>query len=437
MLRPSARRASSACVVIGAQWGDEGKGKIIDILSKDADYVVRYQGGNNAGHTVVKGCGEFVLHLVPSGILQAGVRCVIGNGVVIDPEALMQEIEMLRSKGIRVQGRLFISERAHLILPYHRIYDRLREDKRGFIKIGTTGRGIGPSYGDKALRSGIRVVDLYDRALFKEKLQRALHEKNEIFRRIYGHKGFSFRQIYPSYLAYASKMRPYVTDASLLLCRALGAGHRVLFEGAQGTHLDIDHGTYPFVTSSSTCSGGAASGAGVPPTAFSRIIGVVKAYTTRVGEGPFPTEFDIQLMEQIRMKGKEFGATTGRPRRCGWFDAVLARYSCRVNGITELAITKLDVLDGLKQIKVCVGYRHRGKLYTEFPASLTVQSQAEPVYETHAGWMADTSSAKRLSDLPANAVSYLKRLSKHLGAPISILSVGQHEEQTLSLGLRG
>lgn len=434
MVRSRVRPTSSACVVIGAQWGDEGKGKIIDILSKDADYVVRYQGGNNAGHTVVKACGEFVLHLVPSGILHEGVRCVIGNGVVIDPEALMQEIEMLRSKGIRVQGRLFISERAHLILPYHRIYDRLREDKKGFIKIGTTGRGIGPSYGDKALRSGIRIIDLYEPALFKEKLQRALHEKNEIFRRIYGHKGFGFKGIYETYLDYAAKMRPYVTDVSLLLCGAIGQRKRVLFEGAQGTHLDIDHGTYPFVTSSSTCAGGASAGTGVPPTAFSRIIGVVKAYTTRVGEGPFPTEFDAQLMERIRLKGKEFGATTGRPRRCGWFDAVLARYSCRVNGITELAITKLDVLDGLKEIKVCVGYRHRGRLYTEFPASLTVQREAKPVYETHAGWMSDTSSAKRLADLPANAVSYLKRLSKHLGAPVSILSVGQHEDQTLFLG---
>ncbi|MCG3176210.1 MAG: Adenylosuccinate synthetase [Candidatus Omnitrophica bacterium] len=430
-------RRSPACVVVGAQWGDEGKGKIIDILSQDADYVVRYQGGNNAGHTVVKARGEFVLHLVPSGILHDGVRCVIGNGVVIDPEALMQEIAMLRSKGIRVQGRLFVSERAHLILPYHRIYDRLREDKKGFIKIGTTGRGIGPSYGDKALRSGIRVVDLYEPALFREKLRRALLEKNEIFRKLYGYKGFAFEAIYKQYLGYAAKMRPYVADTSLLLFQALERRKRVLFEGAQGTHLDIDHGTYPFVTSSSTCSGGAAAGTGVPPTAFSRIIGVVKAYTTRVGEGPFPTEFDSRLMEKIRQKGKEFGATTGRPRRCGWFDAVLARYSCRVNGITELAITKLDVLDGLEEIKVCVGYRYRGKLYREFPASLTAQLEAVPVYETLPGWMSDTSSARRLKDLPARAISYLKRLSGHLGAPVSILSVGQHEDQTLFLGRLG
>ncbi len=418
-------------VVVGAQWGDEGKGKIIDILAKDADYVVRYQGGNNAGHTVVKKNGEFVLHLVPSGILNGRTRCVIGNGVVVDPEALTQEITALEKRGIVVKGRLFVSERAHLIFPYHRIYDRLREDKKGFIKIGTTGRGIGPCYGDKALRSGIRLVDLYDSALFKKKLEKALLEKNEIFRKIYRFKGFSFHQIYSDYLHYAKKMKPYVSDTVFLLNEAVQRKKNILFEGAQGTHLDVDHGTYPFVTSSYVTAGGAAVGAGVPPTCIHTVIGVVKAYTTRVGEGPFPTEFGPDLMGEIRKKGKEFGATTGRPRRCGWFDAVLARYSCMVNGIQEIAVTKLDVLDQLKEIKICVAYRYQGKTTRHFPASLTAQEKGKPVYETCPGWQRDTSQAKSVSDLPLNARKYLRRLSLLLSVPITILSVGSHENQTV------
>ncbi len=423
-------------VVVGAQWGDEGKGKIIDILSRDADYVVRYQGGNNAGHTVVKDEGEFILHLIPSGILHKGVRCVIGNGVVIDPPALLEEIDMLRSKNVSVKGRLFISDRAHLILPYHRIYDRLREDKKGFIKIGTTGRGIGPSYSDKALRCGLRVVDLYEPVHFREKLEKSLAEKNEIFQKVYGFKGFDFTSIYKEYLAYGERMKPYVADTGVLLCEAVSRKKRILFEGAQGTHLDVDHGTYPFVTSSYVTSGGAAVGTGVPPTALDTIIGVVKAYTTRVGEGPFPTEFGPELMEEIRKKGKEFGATTGRPRRCGWFDAVLVKYSCMVNGIDEIAVTKLDVLDDLKEIKICVGYRHKGKRYHTFPASLEVQLEGKPLYETHPGWMRVTCGAKRFSDLPQNAKKYLARIEKLLGVRITILSVGSHEDQTLFMGRR-
>ncbi|OIO39427.1 MAG: adenylosuccinate synthase [Candidatus Omnitrophica bacterium CG1_02_49_16] len=420
-------------VVVGAQWGDEGKGKIIDILSKDADYVVRYQGGNNAGHTVVKDSGEFVLHLVPSGILHKRTRCVIGNGVVVDPQALIDEIKALENKGIQVKGRLFVSNRAHLIMPYHRIYDRLREEKKGFIKIGTTGRGIGPSYGDKALRSGIRVVDLYDEAVFREKLKRSLLEKNEIFRKIYHVKGFDFRKVYSDYKKFAAQMRPYVCDTAPLLAEVIRKKKNILFEGAQGTHLDVDHGTYPFVTSSSVTAGGAAVGTGVPPSLLGKVLGVVKAYTTRVGEGPFPTEFDKRLMEAIRKKGKEFGATTGRPRRCGWFDAVLVKYSCMINGIREIAVTKLDVLDDLKEIKICVGYRIKGKIDRNFPASLTALEKGTPVYECHRGWLSPTTRVKKYSALPANAKKYLSRLSGLVGAPITILSVGSHESQTLRM----
>lgn len=420
-------------MVVGAQWGDEGKGKIIDVLSKDADYVVRYQGGNNAGHTVVKAAGEFILHLVPSGILHSKVRCVIGSGVVVDPKALIDEIRSLEKKSVRVKGRLFISDRAHLIMPYHRVYDRLREDKKGFIRIGTTGRGIGPSYGDKALRSGIRFADLYEPKLFKLRLEKGLLEKNEIFKKIYGAPLFNFDEIYREYVGYARFLKDYVADTALLLHEAMKDKKRVLFEGAQGTHLDIDHGTYPFVTSSYTTAGGAAVGTGVPPSAIRRVIGVAKAYTTRVGEGPFPTEFDPLLMESVRQKGKEFGATTGRPRRCGWFDSLLVRYSCMVNGITELAVTKLDVLDHLKEIKIAVGYRYRNKTYRHFPASLLAQQEAKPLYETHRGWLTDTTQVKKFSALPKNARSYLKRMEQLLGVPITILSVGSHENQTLWL----
>lgn len=420
-------------VVVGAQWGDEGKGKIIDILSKDTDIVVRYQGGNNAGHTVVKKSGEFVLHLIPSGIFHPRVNCVIASGVVVDPEALLDEIRMLESKGISVKGRLWVSERAHLIFPYHKVYDRLREDKKGFIKIGTTGRGIGPSYSDKALRSGIRVVDLFDPVTFGSKLEKSLLEKNEIFEKLYDFKGFEYKKIYADYLDFAKKIRPYVRDTALFLNEAVKKKKKILFEGAQGTHLDVDHGTYPFVTSSYVTSGGAAVGSGVPPTAIDLVTGVVKAYTTRVGEGPFPTEFDPGLMEEIRKKGKEFGATTGRPRRCGWFDAVLVKYSCMVNGISRIAVTKLDVLDDLKEIKICIGYNHGGKLLKNFPSCLATQGAAVPVYETHRGWLEDTSSAKKFSDLPPNAQKYIRRLSKLLSVPITILSVGSHEKQTLFL----
>lgn len=418
-------------VVVGAQWGDEGKGKIIDILSKDCDYVVRYQGGNNAGHTVVKKSGEFILHLVPSGILHRGVRCVIGNGVVVDPEALIQEIEMLEKRGIRVQNRLFVSSRAHLIFPFHGIYDRLREGKKGSLKIGTTGRGIGPSYSDKALRSGIRVIDLYDPELFRAKLKNNLAEKNDMFQKIYGVEKFSMEKIYSKYIHYAELIKPYVCDTARLLNEMIAQKKHLLFEGAQGTHLDVDHGTYPYVTSSYATSGGACVGTGVPPNAIHKVIGVVKAYTTRVGEGPFPTEFDQLHMEAIRKKGKEFGATTGRPRRCGWFDAVLVKYSCMINGINEIAVTKLDVLDDSKEVMICVGYRYQGKIYKHFPAELKILNAGEAIYEKHPGWLCDTSGVKEENRLPKNAKKYLSRLSKLCGVPITILSVGSHEDQTL------
>lgn len=427
----------SSKVVVGAQWGDEGKGKIIDILSAEVDIVARYQGGANAGHTVVKESGEFVLHLVPSGIFQPKVICVIGNGVVVDPSALLEEVRMLEKKGIKVKGRLFVSDRAHLILPYHQAIDRLRESSKGVCKIGTTGRGIGPSYGDKTARCGIRFADLYEPKLFRQKLEQALCEKNEIFRKIYKAPVFSAAEIEKTYRRYAVELKPFIADTAALLHEAVRNKKKILFEGAQGTHLDVDHGTYPYVTSSSVSSGGAAVGTGVPPHSIGRVLGVVKAYTTRVGEGPFPTEFDDRLMKLIREKGKEFGATTGRPRRCGWFDAVQVGYSCRINGIDEIAVTKLDVLDDLPEIKICTGYRFGGKLYKNYPASLTVLQEGRPVYESHRGWRSDTSGARREADLPPAARAYLKRLSRLCGVPITLLSVGSHENQTVRLALRG
>lgn len=418
-------------IVIGAQWGDEGKGKIIDVLSEKADVVVRYQGGHNAGHTIVYHGQEFVLHLVPSGILRPHTRCVIGNGVVVDPDAFLNEIEFLEKKGLRVKGRLFLSDQAHLIFPYHRIYDQLREKKKGFIKIGTTGRGIGPCYSDKALRSGIRVADLYTPKLFKDKLTRSLDEKNQIFRHIYHVQGFSFEKIYREYQRFAKRMAPYRCDTVALLGDAIARRRSILFEGAQGTFLDIDHGTYPFVTSSTSTAGGACAGTGVPPTAIDKVVGVAKAYTTRVGEGPFPTEFDQRLMNLVRRLGNEFGATTGRPRRCGWFDAVVVRRACLLNGIKELVVTKLDVLDTFERIRIAVAYHAKGKIYREFPSDVNILQDIEPIYEDHPGWMSSTSYCRRFKELPKNAQVYLNRISKILSVPITLVSVGSKREQTL------
>ncbi len=418
-------------VVVGAQWGDEGKGKIVDILSQDADCVARYQGGANAGHTVVIKGEKYVLHLIPSGILNEGTSCVIGNGVVIDPAALLAEIRMLEEKGISVQGRLFISHYAHLIMPYHKMLDTARESAPDERTIGTTGRGIGPAYVDKASRIGIRVADLLDPELLREKLTTNIQQKNKILSKIYDREELDPDRIIDEYLAYDAELDPYITDTSRLLNQAIRQGKRIICEGAQGTFLDIDFGTYPYVTSSNPISGGATTGLGIGPTKIDNVLGVVKAYTTRVGMGPFPTEFDEATSETMRELGDEFGATTGRPRRCGWFDAVLANYAVQVNGIDRWALTKLDVLDSLEEIKICTGYRIGGKLLTTFPATLKELQQVEPVYETCPGWMTPTSHIKQFDDLPENALAYIRRIEEITATPVHILSVGSAREETL------
>ena len=417
-------------ILVGTQWGDEGKGKIIDILSAKADYIVRYQGGSNAGHTVVAKNKEYIFHLIPSGILHKGKICCIGNGVVIDPEALLKEIKELDENGINIDRRLKISNLAHVILPYHKILDQLRESKRG-KKIGTTGRGIGPCYADKTIRCGIRMADLMNPGILRDKLLDNLREKNEVFKKVYRHKAFGFDEIYRKYLSYGRILAQYTCNVALLLNRANKSKKDILFEGAQGTFLDIDFGTYPFVTSSSATAGGACIGAGFPPTKIDKIIGVAKAYTTRVGGGPFPTEFGWIFGDFIRQKGKEFGATTGRPRRCGWFDSVMVREAILLNGISELAITKLDVLDGLKNISICTGYKYKGKLFKEFPSDLEVLENALPVYRTLSGWSSSVRRIKNYRDLPANAKAYLFFLKDILKTKISIVSIGSSREETI------
>ena len=417
-------------VVVGAQWGDEGKGKIIDILTEKTDIIVRFQGGNNAGHTVVAGGTEFIMHLIPSGILHPHKFCLIGNGVVVDPAALLEEIEGLAKKGIEVSSEnLGISDQAHVIFPYHKALDKLKEAQVGSGKIGTTGRGIGPCYTDKVARVGIRIADLLDKEIFHRKLKMNLEEKNFLFQNVYHAPTMSFDEIYATYCAYAEKMTPLIVNAPLYLHRAIEAGKSVLFEGAQGTWLDIDQGTYPYVTSSNATAGGASCGTGVGPTRLDQVVGVVKAYTTRVGEGPFPTEFPPPLMEQIRAKGKEYGATTARPRRCGWFDAVLVRHSIVVNGITDIAVTKLDVLDDSARVNICTAYRLNGRTYDYPPSAIDRWSDIEPVYEEHPGWLTDTSEATSFEDLPPQARRYLKRLEELLRVKISIVSVGSKREQ--------
>lgn len=417
-------------VIIGAQWGDEGKGKVIDIYARDADFIVRYQGGNNAGHTVVIGKDSFILHLIPSGILHKGRICVIGNGVVVDPAALIEEIGMLESKGIKIGNRLFISRDAHVIFPYHKKLDELREAKKK--KIGTTKKGIGPCYADKVARLGIRFVDLLNDEIFREKLQGNLEEKNAVFSKIYGVEGFSFDELRKEYTDYAKKLKRYICDTAVMLNAAIKGRKRILFEGAQGTLLDVDHGTYPYVTSSNSTAGGAATGSGVGPTKIDKVIGVVKAYTTRVGEGPFPTEFRKDLMDKIREKGREFGATTGRPRRCGWFDSVIVRHAVMINGIDEIVVTKLDVLDCLDNLKICTAYKFEGRLYEDFPSDIKVLSNCEPVYEEIPGWKTDTTGVTSYSRLPRNAKNYLKKIQKILNVRIALVSVGSDRAQTFS-----
>jgi len=417
-------------VLIGTQWGDEGKGKIVDILSSYADYIVRYQGGSNAGHTVVVKGKEYIFHLVPSGILHKGKVCCIGNGVVVDPAALIKEIDGLAENGICVDGRLKISTLAHIIMPYHKILDSLREQKRKH-RIGTTGRGIGPCYSDKINRCGIRMVDLLNRSVLEDKLHDNLKEKNEIFKKVYGHPGFNFKAMYKEYLSYGERLAPHVCNIALLLHKANQQGKDILFEGAQGTFLDIDFGTYPFVTSSSATAGGASTGTGVPPTALDKVVGVTKAYTTRVGEGPFPTEFEKDFAVFIRDKGHEFGATTGRPRRCGWFDSVMVKEAVLLNGITELAVMKLDVLDGLRSISICTAYKYKGKVFKEFPHDCEVLQRGVPLYRRVRGWEGPISGIRRYKDLPANAKTYLSILQDILRTRIAIISLGSSRDETI------
>lgn len=421
----------SANVLVGAQWGDEGKGKIIDVLTEQSDYIVRFQGGNNAGHTVKIGDEEFILHLIPSGILHEGKKCVIGNGVVVDPAALIEEIEYLRQKNISVEGNLYISDRAHLIFPYHRLMDIKKEERKGSGKIGTTGRGIGPSYVDKMARIGIRVGDLLDRETFTEKVRANLNENNEFLVKVYETEPLDVDQLVETYLGYAEKIKPYIVNTVAILNKALAEGKEVLFEGAQGTLLDVDYGTYPFVTSSNPTAGGACIGGGVGPNKIKKILGVFKAYTTRVGEGPFPTELPQEMNKKVREEGQEFGATTGRPRRCGWFDGMIGKHSVMVNGLTTLAITKMDVLDKFDEINLCTGYKYKGELLEEFPSNVDVLSQCEPVYETFPGWLESTEGIRSYDKLPEKARIYLKRISELLETPIEMISVGARRDQII------
>ncbi len=418
-------------VVVGTQWGDEGKGKVVDVITPNVDVVVRYQGGNNAGHTVVVGREKYVLHSIPSGILHSGCRCVIGCGVVVDPGSLIEEMEALVSRGVTFDGNLFISKNAHLIMPYHPALDLASEAKLGARRIGTTGKGVGPAYADKAARIGIRMADLLNESLFRGKLEVNIAQKNRLLRDVYDAQTFNVEEILNPYLRYAGWLAPYVTDTALLLWKWIEAGYSVLFEGAQATMLDLDHGTYPYVTSSSTTAGGASTGTGVPPTKIHGVLGVAKAYTTRVGSGPFPSEMHGEIEEQIRARGNEYGATTGRPRRCGWFDSVVLRYAVRINGLDTVALTKLDVLDHCETVKICTGYRYRGEIITEFPEDEALLNAVEPVYEEVSGWLSPTGGARNEADLPAKARQYLDRLEELIGVPFCLISTGAVRHDTI------
>jgi len=419
-----------ALVLLGAQWGDEGKGKATDLLGYRVDYVVRYQGGNNAGHTVVIGDQKYALHLLPSGILSSNCVPVIGNGVVIDPAVLLEEIKGLNERGIDT-SKLTISLNAHLITPYHRTIDKVTERFLGKAKIGTTGRGIGPAYADKINRIGIRVQDLFDPSILRQKLEAALRDKNQVLVKVFNRNNINVDDVLAEYLNYAEILRPYVADTALLLNKALEEGKTVLLEGSQGTLLDVDHGTYPYVTSSNPTSGGACTGSGIGPTKIDRVIGILKAYTTRVGSGPFPTELFDEDGEALRRIGGEVGVTTGRNRRCGWFDAPIARYATRVNGLTDFFLTKLDVLTGWEKIPVCVAYEVDGKRVEEVPASQSDFHHAKPIYEYLDGWKEDISNCKKFEDLPINAQKYVQYLEKISGAPMSAIGVGPGRDQTI------
>jgi adenylosuccinate synthase len=418
-------------ILVGAQWGDEGKGKIIDVLTEEADIVVRTQGGNNAGHTVHINGQKYVLHLVPSGILRKKKICVIGNGVVVDPISLVGEIEGLRKLGIKIDGNLFLSETAHLVFPYHRELDAQREILKGKNKIGTTKRGIGPAYGDKAARTGLRVIDLVNPERFKRQLEFKIKENNEVLK-AFGAKPLSFKNVHDEYRAAGDYLKPFVANTVILLHQADARGDDILFEGAQGTFLDIDYGTYPFVTSSTTTAGGACTGSGIPPHRMDRVVGVMKAYTTRVGEGPLPTE-NAEIADMLHAMGREFGATTGRPRRCGWFDSVATRHATMVNGIDELAVTNIDGLDTVETIKVCIAYRDGGKRYDYVPNDVELLARCQPVYAEFPGWLTPTNKAKKWNDLPAKTRSYLKAIAELTGAKLKIASVGPGREQTIFL----
>ncbi len=421
----------SNIVIIGTQWGDEGKGKIVDLLAEYAENVVRFQGGNNAGHTMVVNNRKFISHLVPSGILQ-GKSCFIGNGLVVDPAVLIKELDDLESQGFAVSpGKLKISEQAHVIMPYHRGIDHAREKKKGKRKIGTTGRGIGPCYEDKATRRGIRFVDLIDSVFFKDKLDTLLEEKNFYLTQFLQSESFDPQLIFDEYTQYADRLAPYIANVSAVINQRIKSGQHILFEGAQGTYLDIDHGTYPYVTSSNTVAGNACCGAGIGPTAIDSVVGIVKAYTTRVGQGPFPTELFDETGDAIQKKGAEFGATTGRRRRCGWLDAVMLRNAMRLNGVSGTVITKLDVLDGQKSLKICTGYKVGEQSMDEFPVSLKVLEECQPQYETLPGWTESISDIRRFEDLPANARRYLRRIEELTETRVYIVSVGPGREETM------
>lgn len=425
----------SSVVLIGSQWGDEGKGKITDYLAEHANVVARYQGGNNAGHTVIVGDVEYKLHLIPSGIIYPGTKCMIGNGVVVDPQVLIDEMNYLKDKGIDVTpSNLTISSHAHLIMPYHKILDGLEEEARGAAKIGTTKRGIGPCYVDKIARVGIRVCDLVDLDTFKAKLEENITLKNRTLKKLYDQdKLLDYDSIYKEFMGYREIIAPFVDDVSLELNDSLKEGKKVLFEGAQGTLLDIDHGTYPFVTSSNPTASYAGVGTGVGPTKIDKVLGVTKAYLTRVGEGPFPTELFDEIGNILGTVGNEFGTTTGRKRRCGWFDAVLMKYTANINGLTHLAVTKLDVLDSLDTIKVCVGYEIDGEVTKNFPSTLALLSKAKPIYEELSGWKSSTAGISSYNELPKNAKDYLKRIEELVGVPIAIVAVGPKRDETISV----
>lgn len=419
----------ASVVIVGAQWGDEGKGKIVDLLTQYADTVVRFQGGNNAGHTIVLKGEKFIFHLIPSGILYKNKKCIIGNGVVLDPAVLIEEISELKRRGyFKDDSQLMISEETHLILPYHRKIDVARE--KGF-KIGTTGRGIGPAYEDKVARCGIRVVDLLDEKVFRTKLEHNLAQKNIYLEQILKEKPFDFSEIFDEYNGYKTQLEKYVKNTSLYLQEAIQKGKPVLFEGAQGALLDLDHGTYPYVTSSNTVAGNACAGSGIGPTMIGTVVGVAKAYTTRVGEGPFPTELKDEIGEKIRERGGEYGATTGRPRRCGWFDVVVVNHAIRINGAQGVAITKLDVFNDFDELKICTGYRIHGKIYHHLPFNLEILKSAEPIYEAWEGWKTEIRGVRKISDLPRNAKRYLRRIEELIRTKIIMVSVGEERNETI------